>query len=147
MKKINVLHPGIAAILLLCAVSCQGQNTEIGSKTIKATTTGTGMNVQHGIFNVLIGKNAGKYMTAESYCVIVGHDSIHLNAKGRDMIWIVDWDEPYLCTHPDIKKILCDYYNDFIVTGKDDKHYRSGMILRIINRNTVSIGKDARVLQ
>lgn len=99
----------------------------------------------NGIFNVIIGKEAGKYITTESYCVIVGHDSIHVNARRKDMMWLVDWNEPYLCQNPDIKEILTDYYNNFVKTGKDDKHYRLSMVLRIVNRINISIGKDAEL--
>lgn len=99
--------------------------------------------VSQGIFNVIIGRHAGLYLRNESYCVIVGHDSATINAKGNDMIWIVDWNEPYLITNPDIEKILWEYYNSNILTNTDTKDSRSGMVLRIINRNNIFYGKDA----
>ena len=140
-------QPCILAMLLLCAVFCQGQNKEIGSETMKETTSGNGMNIPHGQFNILIGNGAGKYITNESYCIIVGHNKLAVNSKGKDMIWLVDWNEPYLKSNLDIKIILLNYYNSFIKTKKDSKNYRVGLALRIINRNNVPIGKDARVLQ
>ena len=114
---------------------------------MKSTTTGNGMNIPNGGFNILIGNGAGKYLTNESYCVIIGHNKLAVNSKGKDMIWLVDWNEPYLVTNPDIKIILLDYYKSFVKTKKDSKDYRAGLALRIINRNNVSIGKNARVLQ
>lgn len=126
-----------------CYLFCQ--NTSIGYKSQYDSVTGNGMNIPHGIFNVIIGYGAGKYLTTESYCVIVGHDSIAVNTKGKDMVWYVNWDEPLLIMHPDIKKILFDYYLEYIKTGKDDKHYRSGMILRVINRNNKLIGVNATI--
>jgi len=50
MQKFK-LHSSVvlAAILFLCAVSCQAQNKKIGSKKMKKTTTGNGMNIQISI--------------------------------------------------------------------------------------------------
>jgi len=139
MKKLFVI------LLIFNPCFLFSQNTSVGSKTQYETTTGNGMNVPHGIFNVAIGREAGKYLTTESYCVIVGHDSTAINIKGEDMIWYVNWDEPLLLINKDIKQILFQYYTDYIKTGKDDKDFRAGLVLRIINRNNKAIGKDAKI--
>ena len=125
MKKFKLpTVPAIIAICLLAVVfDCQAQ--------------------KYGDHNILIGVNAGMFITNESYCVIIGHDSLAINAKGKDMIWQVDWNEPYILKNPDIKIILEDYYKRFILTNKDDKDYRLGLVFKIINRNNKLIGSDA----
>jgi len=107
------------------------QNVAIGWEAmIDTTLKNTGISK---CGNIIMGNGAGKYLTTESYCVIIGHDSLAINAKGNDLIWIVDWDEPYLCEKPSVKTILLQYYNDFIKTKKDDRSNRAAMVSRVIN--------------
>ena len=106
--------------------------TTYGWVALRRITTGDSMNVPQGDYNICIGINAGLYLTNENYCVIVGHRSAQINIKGKDMIWMIDWDEPYLT--PQVKAILLDYQNNFILTGKDNKKSRSELILKIIKQ-------------
>jgi len=83
------------------------------------------------IYNLCIGFNAGKYLTNESYCVIVGNDSISTNLHEYNMIWYVDWNEYCLNENEDIKIILLQYYKDYILAGNDSEESRSEMIRHI----------------
>ena len=145
MKKANFLLT--TAILL--ASFCNAQETlvnpinPIGNTAMYLVKPPISVSIPTGTYNIGIGKGAGSELTWESYCVIVGHDSAQVNAKGSDMIWLVDWKEPYLLANPDIHEILCDYYNKHILTGNDDKNSRMALSHRIINRNNTVIGWKA----
>jgi hypothetical protein len=88
--------------------------------------------------NICIGKNAGLKFIYESYCVIVGSGKEMANAKGKNMIWLVDWDEPWLKKIPKIKTALKDYYDNVIKKGKDSKQLRevlSNYVTKIVQLN------------
>lgn len=78
--------------------------------------------------NIYIGKNAGQQAINETLCVVVGHSKKHINARGKDMAWLVDWNEPYLVQHPEIKLLLWKYYNDYIKSGLDTRETRAELI-------------------
>lgn len=72
---------------------------------------------------VFIGNGAGKCSTNERYCIIVGHDSVARNIHGRDMIWHVNYSEPELLKHPNIKRLL-KLYECNVGTDKDTPENR-----------------------
>lgn len=71
-----------------------------------------------GPYNIAIGKFAANAFRG-CYSVIIGHDSVAQNIQYGEMLWIVDWDEPALT--PDLKEIILEYYNEFVITGNDTK--------------------------
>jgi len=69
-------------------------------------------------------------------CILVGL------SKGKDMIWMVDWNEPYLKITPKIKAKLKQYYNEVIIKGKDCEELRFNLHREIVGYN-IAIGVDA----
>jgi len=84
-------------------------------------------------YNVLIGEGVGKNFTHEEFCVIVGHDSIAVNAQGKDMMWIVNWNEPYLLQNPEIKTLLEEYDNSIRKKALDSPANRIRLVLSVQN--------------
>lgn len=77
-----------------------------------------GDKVPIGSYNIIFGRGAGKNYIG-SYSVIVG---VH-ECEGN-MLWLVDWNEPYLNLYPGIKLLLMDYERDVIIPGFDSKECR-----------------------
>jgi len=90
-------------------------NTAIGYKAVWDTN--------FFYYNIIIGEGAGRYLSSESYCVIVGHDSTAVNMKGNHLLWYVDYSEPYLSE--DISKILKNYEETVINKNLDNIERRS----------------------
>lgn len=109
-------------LVFLISITCHAQSIQIDKR---------------GVCNILIGHDAGKYLTLESYCVIIGRDSIHVNTKGNNLIWIVDYSEPFLLNNPDIKDMILNYENNVIKKGKDNMQSRCCLVLKFINRKEI----------
>ena len=63
-------------------------------------------NLMSGHDNVIIGENAGMNITTESYCTIIGNDSIAQNIHGANFIWYIDFNCEYLHLKPELKGYL-----------------------------------------
>ncbi len=122
MKKI------ILILLLLPMFSVGQMRIEVFDDTV---TIG-----RYGLYNVCLGKTAGKYLALEKYCIIVGSnisDSLNRSFKGRDMVWYVDYDEPLLKKDPEIKFMLFTYEERVIKTGNDVPGLRKMLNHAIMN--------------
>jgi hypothetical protein len=102
----------------------------------------TSLRSSFGSYNICIGLNAGKYLSYESYCVIVGSGDKQINARGKDMIWVVDWDDSVLNNHRSIKNIIYKYYTNYILTSKDNKKNRKQLVLSIIRLQSPDFKPD-----
>lgn len=87
-----------------------------------------------GKCNVIIGEGAGKHLTTESYCVIIGSSNLAVYASGADMLWIVDWNEPYLLKNPEIKNILWNYNINYRPDNDTKENRQLFIIDKIINK-------------
>lgn len=76
--------------------------------------------------NVFIGKNVG-YNNFGDLCIIVGGgETTEIKVNEDNMLWIVDYNEPYL--NDNIAWLLRLYERDFIKTGNDTKANRKELI-------------------
>lgn len=65
-------------------------------------------------------------LTRESYCIIIGSDSIVKNLSGKDKIWYVDYNEPLLILFPGIERLFKTYDKK-----NDSKANRIKLIIQI----------------
>ncbi|MEO6304655.1 MAG: hypothetical protein ABIP51_15955 [Bacteroidia bacterium] len=77
--------------------------------------------ILRGGWNVCIGRNAGWYLTTESFCTIIGHDSTAINLKGKDLLWYVDYKESLLTN--DMISLLKNY-EPLVGTKEDTRENR-----------------------
>jgi hypothetical protein len=104
----------------------------LGDSTLYSKDTMPGIQGRLGSFNVCIGKDAGSFLSRESYCVIVGHDSTAVTLRGKDMLWYVDFNEPALLDRPMIKILLEHYDQNYVAKGNDSKDNRLKLIHLIL---------------
>lgn len=97
---------------LLLSLSCGAQIIEIDSLC--------------GSYNVKVGVGAGDKMICEHHCVVVGHDSVAQNTHGKNLVWYVDYTEPYL---PKCLAVLLKTYEPRIGTDKDNYESRRELAL------------------
>ena len=137
----------ILIILIVISYNCYSQNTHYGYSTRDCTTTGTysvpigydltdiiigSFGYDGGYYNTLIGYGAGHYLTTESYCTIVGSDSIAYNLHGKDMLWYVDYNLTSNLLPYCIEKELRWYEDNIINKGIDTKEERIKLSKKIV---------------
>lgn len=117
MKQIKFI--GILVITLMMSSITFGQKVEKDSVTQPK-------------YNLLLGKDSGKSLTNENLCIIIGSGEEAINSKGKDMLWVVDWNEPLLKVYPEVLVSLKKYRENFIDTKKDTKETRTTLLETII---------------
>lgn len=91
-------------------------------------------------YNFCMGEGAGTYLMNERLCVIVGHSKKHIEARGDDMIWLVDWNEPLLKNNQYVKVTLKQYYDEVVIKGLDNVEKRKDLWYKLNNYHNITIG-------
>ena len=99
-------------------------------KTLITIPTMLIFNFSNAQENLTIGKNAGKALLNEKYCIIIGEDPIAENKSGKDFIFYVDYK---VVPTKRIELLLRDYEKEIIAKGFDSEDNRNNLI-NLINK-------------
>lgn len=137
LENASIKQPTFIGSMEIPTYRTGNYNTYISNKDIyvdwEKGVNNTTYNIM-GKCNVIIGEGAGKHLTTESYCVIVGSNNLAVYASGADMLWIVDWDEPYLLKNSEIKNILWNYNINYRPDNDTKENRQLYIIDKIINK-------------